>query len=112
MTTGSVLAIGAVIVLAGATIAPTEASIYAMVDRAATASTRTEAFSWLWTASSTGAALGAGVAGALAQTAGAPAAFAFAGAAGTIAVLIAAIGARSLDTVGSGALGAAQAVTV
>jgi predicted MFS family arabinose efflux permease len=99
-TTGSVFAIGAVILLAGATIAPTEASIYAMVDRAATPSTRTEAFSWLWTASSTGAALGAGVAGTLAQTAGAPAAFAFAGAAGTIAVLIAAIGARNLDTVG------------
>jgi dipeptide/tripeptide permease len=83
-----------------------------MVDRAATASTRTEAFSWLWTASSTGAALGAAVAGALAQTAGAPAAFAFAGAAGTIAVLIAAVGARSLDTVTSEALGAAQAATV
>jgi MFS family permease len=99
VTTGSVLTIGAVIVLAGATIAPTEASIYAMVDRAATAGTRTEAFSWLWTASSTGAAAGAGVAGALAQSAGAPAAFAFAGAAGAIAVLIVATGSRNLDDV-------------
>ncbi len=111
-TTGSVLAIGAVIVLAGATIAPTEASIYAMVDRASTAGTRTEAFSWLWTASSTGAALGAAVAGALAQSAGAPAAFAFAGAAGTIAMLIAAIGARSLDTSSSDGLRAPQPATV
>lgn len=110
-TTGSLLAIGAVILIAGATIAPTEASVYAMVDRAATASTRTEAFSWLWTASSTGAAVGAGVAGALAQHAGAPAAFAFAGAAGAIAVLIAAIGARSVDKVTAGQWGRTQAVT-
>jgi MFS family permease len=96
--TGSVLAIAAVILLAGATIAPTVASIYAMVDRAAPAGTRTEAFSWLLTASSTGAALGAAAAGALAQSAGAPAAFAVAGAAGGFAVMIAMLGAHSLDT--------------
>jgi hypothetical protein len=63
LTTGSVPAIGAGIVLAGATIAPTEASIYAMVDRAAPAGARTEAFSWLLTASSIGAAMGAALAG-------------------------------------------------
>ena len=112
VTTGSVLAIGAVIVLAGATIAPTEASIYAMVDRAAPAAMRTEAFSWLLTASSTGAAAGAGVAGALAQSAGAPAAFAFAGAAGAVATLIAAIGSRGLNNVTAEPAGAAQAVAV
>jgi MFS family permease len=95
--TASVLAIAAVILLAGATIAPTVASIYGMVDRAAPAGTRTEAFSWLLTASSTGAALGAAAAGALAQSAGAPAAFAVAGAAGGFAVMIAMLGARSLD---------------
>jgi MFS family permease len=99
LTTGSAPAIAAVIVLAGATIAPTVASIYAMVDRAAPAGARTEAFSWLLTASSSGAALGAAVAGVLAQSAGAPAAFAFAGAAGGLAVLIAALGSRSLDNV-------------
>jgi MFS family permease len=97
VTTGSVLAIAAVILLAGATIAPTVASIYGMVDRAAPAGTRTEAFSWLLAASSTGAAAGAAVAGALAQSAGAPAAFALAGAAGAAAVLIAMLGSRSLD---------------
>ena len=37
LATGSVLAIAAVILLAGATIAPTAASIYAMVDRFAPA---------------------------------------------------------------------------
>jgi MFS family permease len=108
VTTGSVLAIGAVILLAGATIAPTVASIYAMVDRAAPAGTRTEAFSWLLTASSTGAALGAAVAGALAQSEGAPAAFAFAGAAGGFAVLIAMLGSRSLDNVTAKPVGALQ----
>ena len=97
VTAGSVVAIAAVILLAGATIAPTVASIYGMVDRAAPAGTRTEAFSWLLTASSTGAAAGAAVGGALAQSAGAAAAFAFAGAAGGFAVLIAMLGSRGLD---------------
>jgi dipeptide/tripeptide permease len=87
-----------VILLAGATIAPTVASIYGMVDRAAPAGARTEAFSWLSTSSSTGAAAGAAAAGALAQSAGASAAFAVAGAAGALAVLIASLGAGSLDT--------------
>jgi MFS family permease len=97
LTTGSVLAIGAVIVLAGATIAPTEGSISAMIDRAAPAGARTEAFSWVMTASSAGAAGGAAVAGALAQSAGAPAAFALAGVAGGLAAAIAALGSRSID---------------
>ncbi|MGI8572644.1 MAG: MFS transporter [Solirubrobacteraceae bacterium] len=99
LTTGSVLAIGAVLTLAGATIAPTVASIYAMVNRAAPAGTRTEAFSWLLTASSTGAALGAAMAGALAQNEGAVAAFTFAGGAGGFAVLVAMLGSRRLDNV-------------
>jgi MFS family permease len=97
LTTGSVLALGAVILLAGATIAPTVSSIYAMVDRVAPAGTRTEAFSWLLTASSSGAAAGAAVAGALAQSAGAAAVFAFALAAGGFAVLVAIAGSRTLD---------------
>lgn len=97
--TGNVLAIGCVLVLAGATIAPTAASIYAMVDRAAPAGTHTEAFSWLTTASLTGAAAGAAVSGALVQSAGALAAFAFAGATGGLAALIGALGSRRLDGV-------------
>jgi len=95
--TGSVLAIAAVILLAGATIAPTAASLYAMVDRFAPAGTHTEAFSWVETAGLTGAALGAAVAGPLVQSAGPTAAFAFGGAAGAVAVLIAVLGAHRLD---------------
>ena len=95
--TGSIAAIAAMISLAGATIAPTVASIYGMVDRAAPSGTRTEAFSWLLTASSTGAAVGAAVGGALAQSAGAAAVFVFAGVAGGFAVLIAMLGSRGLD---------------
>ncbi len=97
LSTGSLPAIGAVIVLAGATIAPTVSRIYAMVDTAAPAGTRTEAFSWLLTASLTGSALGAGVAGALAQGAGARGVFAFVGAAGALAVLVATLRSRSLE---------------
>ncbi len=96
-TTGGVVAIGAVIMLAGTTIAPTEASISGMVDRAAPSGTRTEAFSWLFMASLTGAALGAAVAGGLAQSAGAQAAFGFAGVAGALTVVISALGARAVD---------------
>jgi len=102
LSTGSVLAIGAVILVAGATIAPTAATVYAMVDRSAPAGTHTEAFSWVETASSSGAALGAAVAGALAQAAGAPAAFAFAGVAGAVAVAIALVGAHRLDDAAAG----------
>ena len=97
LVTGSVLGIAAVILLAGATIAPTAASIYAMVDRFAPPGTNTEAFSWGLTAAMTGEALGAAVAGGLVQSAGAVAAFAFAGAAGGVAVVIAVLGSRSLN---------------
>ncbi len=97
LVTGSVLGIGAVILLAGATIAPTAASIYEMVDRFAPAGTNTEAFSWGLTAAMTGEALGAAVAGGLVQSAGAVAAFAFAGAAGGVAVAVAVLGSRSLN---------------
>jgi predicted MFS family arabinose efflux permease len=97
LTTGSVVAIGVVILLAGATIALTEATISAMVDRAAPDGARTEAFSWMFTASLSGAALGAAVAGGLAQSAGAGAAFAFAGFAGVLTVAVAAKGARGID---------------
>jgi MFS family permease len=84
-----VVALAPVILLAGATIAPTVSSLYAMVDAAAPAGTQTEAFSWLLTASLTGASLGAAVAGALAQRWGAPMVFAFVAGAGAVAVLAA-----------------------
>ena len=86
---GSLAALGAVLFVAGAAIAPTYAAVYAMVDDAAPAGTVTEAFAWLATAIGLGAALGAAAAGALADTAGPSAAFALAGAAGTLALMTA-----------------------
>jgi len=102
------VAIGVVIALAGATIAPTESSICAMVDASAPAGTHTEAYSWLVTASLVGASLGMGAAGALVQHAGAQVAFALVGVAGCAAALAAMIGSARLPvTVVSGASGEA-----
>ncbi len=84
---GSMLALGAVLLVSGAAIAPTEAALYAMVDDAAPAGTVTEAFAWLATAVEVGGALGAAGAGLLIDHAGATAAFALAGGAGALAVL-------------------------
>jgi len=84
---GSVAALGGVLLLAGATIAPTEATIYAMVDHAAPAATMTEAFAWLATAMAVGGAVGAASAGLLVDRAGPTAGFALAGGAGALAVL-------------------------
>jgi MFS family permease len=86
---GSVLALAAVLLVAGAAIAPTYATVYAMVDHAAPAGTVTEAFAWLGTAIAIGASAGAAAAGSLADHAGPVAAFAMAGAAGAAAVLLA-----------------------
>jgi MFS family permease len=94
--TGSLPLMAAIILLAGSTIAPTAASIYALVDRHAPAGTHTEAFSWLSTSSCTGAAAGAAVAGVLAQGAGPVAVFAFGGVAGVLATMVAIVGARDL----------------
>jgi predicted MFS family arabinose efflux permease len=85
---GSVLAMAAVLLVAGAAIAPAYASIYAMVERAAPEGTVTEAFSWLATATAIGASLGAAAAGALADGAGAEASFLLAAVAGGVATLI------------------------
>lgn len=84
---GNVLALGGVLLLAGATIAPTEATIYAMVDDAAPAATMTEAFAWLATAMAVGGAVGAAGAGPLVESAGPTAGFALAAGAGALAVL-------------------------
>jgi MFS family permease len=86
---GSVLALAAVLLVAGAAIAPTYATVYAMVDHAAPAGTVTEAFAWLGTAIAIGAAAGSAAAGSLADHAGPVAAFVLAGAAGAAAVLLA-----------------------
>jgi predicted MFS family arabinose efflux permease len=83
----SVLALGVVLLFAGAAIAPTEATLYAMVDRATPIGTVTEAFSWLATAMAVGSAVGAAGAGVLTDRAGPTAGFAFGGAAGVVALV-------------------------
>ena len=94
---GSVVALGGVLLLAGATIAPTEATIYAMVDHAAPAATMTEAFAWLATAMAVGGAVGAASAGLLVDRAGPTAGFALAGGAGALAVLTTMCRSRTLS---------------
>jgi MFS family permease len=86
--TGSMLAIGAMLLVAGAAIAPAYATIYAMADHAAPPGTATEAFSWLSTAAVAGTAAGTAAAGTLAQHAGAGAVFALAGLGGALAVAV------------------------
>ena len=93
---GSVASLGAVLFLAGAAIAPTEATVYAMVDDAAPAGTMTEAFAWLATAMAVGGAVGAAGAGILLDRAGPTAAFALAGGAGALAALMTMLCSRTL----------------
>ena len=82
----NVFALAAGLLLAGAAIAPTYAVVYSLVERAAPAGTITEAFAWLATAVSVGAALGAAAAGPLADAVGPSAVFLVAGAAGALAL--------------------------
>ena len=84
--TGSVVALAAFFFVAGSAIAPTCASVYAMVERVAPAGTVTEAFAWLATALSVGTAAGAAVGGTLVEQSGPAAAFVLAGTAGAVAL--------------------------
>ena len=93
---GSLVALGAVVFAAGAAIAPTYATVYAMVDAAAPAGTVTEAFAWLATAVSVGAAVGAAAAGGVVEYSGPAAAFILSAVAGALALLIASGRGRSL----------------
>jgi MFS family permease len=93
----SLFTMGAIIALAGATIAPSAASVYWLAGKAARRGTETEAFSWLFTAAATGAAIGAALAGVLIERSGATAAFALAGAAGSLAALVAVLSASALN---------------
>ena len=90
------MALGAVLLLAGAAIAPAYATVYTMVEHVTPAATVTEAFAWLATAVSVGAAAGAAAGGAIAEQAGPTAAFALAGCAGAVAALVAALRAGTL----------------
>ena len=80
----NVFALACVLLPAGAAIAPTYAVVYSLVERSAPAGTITEAFAWLATAVSVGAALGAAAAGPVADALGPSAVFALAGAAGAV----------------------------
>ena len=93
---GSVALLAGVLLLAGAAIAPTEATIYAMVDHATPAATMTEAFAWLATAMAIGGAVGAAGAGLLVDRAGPTAGFALAGGAGALAVLTTLLRSRTI----------------
>ncbi|MFZ0214558.1 MAG: MFS transporter [Candidatus Dormiibacterota bacterium] len=95
--TGNLLAAGVVLLLAGAAIAPTYASIYTMADKLAPAGTLTEAFAWLLTAASIGTSAGAAIGGAVAQSAGAAPVFVLAGGAGALAMLVAVLRSRTVD---------------
>ena len=94
--TGSLVALGAVLLVAGAALAPAFASVYAMVERVAPAGAVTEAFAWLGTAMAMGGAAGSAAAGIMADSSGPAAAFALAGAAGVLAALAAVLRARTL----------------
>jgi MFS family permease len=84
----SAVALGALIFVAGAWIAPAYTAIYSMVDEVAPRGTVTEAFAWLSTAAAVGAAAGAALGGALIDRVGPQAAFGLAGLAGAAAVLL------------------------
>ena len=89
--------LGLALLIAGAAIAPTEATLYAMVDNAAPAGTITEAFAWLATAMAVGNAAGAAGAGVVVDRAGAAAGFALAGVAGALAMLTSVLRWRSVS---------------
>ena len=103
---GSMIALGAVIVLAGSMIAPTCATAYAMVDAAAPAGTTTEAFAWLATAIAIGTSAGAAAAGAVADASGPAPTFVLAGAAGAIGAAVTILRARTVTPAAVPALAA------
>jgi predicted MFS family arabinose efflux permease len=69
------VALGGLLSLAGAAIAPAFGLAYGLVERAAAAGTVTEAYTWLSTGLAAGIAVGAALAGALAESAGPEAGF-------------------------------------
>src|SRR4051794_2925349 len=96
---GSPLLLGALLLLAGATIAPTYATAYAMVDAVAPSGTATEAFAWLATAIAVGSAAGSAAGGAVIDAAGPQVTFALAGLAAGLAAAITLSRARTLPGV-------------
>jgi predicted MFS family arabinose efflux permease len=95
-------ALGALLVLAGAAIAPTNASASTMVDGASPAGSATEAFAWVTTASSIGSAAGAALAGVAVEAGGPSGAFVAAGLAGALGLAAILAGATVLTAAGGG----------
>src|SRR4051794_28352772 len=86
---GGAIPFAAMLLLAGAAIAPTLAVAFGLVDELAPAGTATEAFAWLATAEAVGSALGSALAGSIVAGSGPVPALVFAGAAGAAATLTA-----------------------
>ena len=96
MGTNSLMLTGILLVPAGATIAPTYATVYAFAGAAAPPGTATETFAWLGTAVATGAAAGAAAAGVLVDHAGPEAVLLLAGLAGCAAGALTLVRAQTL----------------
>ena len=94
----ALVALGAVLLVAGAAIAPTYASVYAMVDARARPAPSPRRSPGSPPRSRSAPPLGAAAAGALADHAGPAAAFVLAGAAGAVAVLVTALRAAVLPS--------------
>ena len=96
VASGDLVSLAIALLIAGTALAPTFASVYAMVDRVAPAGSVTEAFAWLATALAVGGAAGSALAGVLADRSGPSDAFVLAGAAGIAAALTTVLRARTL----------------
>jgi MFS family permease len=92
----SVLALAALMFLAGMAVAPLSATGFALIDDTAPPGTATEATGWIVTAYTLGAGLGALVAGTVAEALDVEAAFAAACASAAAGAIVAALGRRSL----------------
>jgi MFS family permease len=94
--TGDLVALGALLLLAGMAIAPGFAAAFGLTDRLAPAGTITEAFAWLGTGVLAGVATGSALGGVAAEAGGAQAALLVAGAGGAGAFALAAAARRTL----------------
>jgi hypothetical protein len=87
-TAGTPLALGLLLLLAGAAIAPTFVCVNAMLDGLAPTGTLTEAFTWTSTGMAAGAAAGSALGGALVEAASPAVAMAALGGGGILAALV------------------------
>ncbi|MBV1937628.1 MFS transporter [Streptomyces sp. BV286] len=99
-----VVAMTALVALAGVFLAPCIACAFIIVDRHAPRGTVTEAFSWLVTTFTVGASVGTGLAGPVVEWGGAVWGFAVPGAAGGAALLVLLATGRVLAATGGGAV--------